>query len=256
MNNKSKTLQSRIKELIQTWARCIVTWKKDVNSIHVLLENLRTQQDTAVAVGRVLNNQLPAPSPLLQHPFLRSKLHSKLMLDMESTANVLKSYQRGIGDVLLAVQFAAADAQKVLMANPVKDVTGIASVLLETVLDVQRLQGLVDHDHHRRLVLLESLQMHMRGASAAVVTSTKLDYGSAAAASNTADNSPVSDSLNSGCFFLQGDVLNHCIKAWEDGDGAAPAVFSVEDALLLEHIVQTNADRSMSAGGGASPDKS
>ena len=243
--NKSKTLQSRLKELVQTWARCIVTWKKDANSVQILLENLRTQQDTAMSVGRVLNPLLPAPSPLLRHPFLKSKLHSKLILDMESTANLLKSYQRGMGDVLLALQFAASDAQKVLMANPVKDVTGIAAVLLETVLDVQRLQGLVNHDHYRRIALLKSLQMH-------VITSVATSTAASATshyAHTAVDSTPASDSLNSDSFFLQGHVLDQCIKSWEDGDVAAPAVFRTEDTLLLEHIVQSNADRSMNAGG-------
>jgi len=244
--NKSKNLQSRVKELVQTWARCVVTWKKDVNSIQTLLENLRRQQDTAMSVGRVLDPLLPAPSPLLQHPFLRSKLHSKLMLDMESTANVLKSYQRGMGDVLLALQFAASDAQKVLLANSVKDVTGIAAVLLETVLDVQRLQVLVDHDHHRRIALLDALQMKSPTVAAA--------SDSGAAAGSTADSSPDSPGSAS-FFFLQSDALDNCIRYWDLGnDTAAPAVFSAEDNLLLEHIVQSNADRSMSAGGGgASP---
>ena len=243
--NKSKNLQSRVKELVQTWARCVVTWKKDVNSIQTLLENLRRQQDTAMSVGRVLDPLLPAPSPLLQHPFLRSKLHSKLMLDMESTANVLKSYQRGMGDVLLALQFAASDAQKVLLANPVKDVTGIAAVLLETVLDVQRLQVLVDHDHHRRIALLDALQMKSHTAAAAS------DGG--ATAGSTADSS--SDSLGSASFFfLRSDALDNCIRCWDLGCSTAPSVFSAEDNLLLEHIVQSNADRSMGAGGGgASP---
>ena len=237
--NKSKSLQSRVKELIQTWARCIVTWKKDITSILTLLENLRRQQDTAISVGRVLDPLLPAPSPLLQHPFLKSKLHSKLVLDMESTSNLLKSIQRGMGDVMLALQFAASDAHKVLVTNPVKDVTGIAAVLLETVLDVQRLQALVNHDFHRRIALLESLQIRSSaGVTAAASTAVTADVtemsDSVLAAGFTADISPDSRTPD---FFLQSDVLNSCIRGWD----AEPAVLTAEDKLLLEHIVQNNA---------------
>jgi hypothetical protein len=223
----TKNVQSKMREIVQTWARCAASFKTDADTILVLLENLKRQQDTLKCVERTLDLHARPHlvSPLLLHGLdLPCKLKSKVLLDMESTANLIKSYQRGMGDVFHALQFAASDAGRLLEQPAVKDVAGVAPVLLETILDIKRLQWLYDHDYHRRRVLLSALHILHSDAGARVGHEQELSEG----------------------WFVPPSALDAAIQQWQPADGS---IFSQEDSLLLNNIIANNFDRSQQGQG-------
>ena len=270
----SKNLQSRIRELIQTWARCALSFKTDADAILVLLENLRRQQDTMKSIDRTLNPTAMPLCPLLRvksdkldsslhsHSDLKTKLRSKLLAEIESTSILIKNYQRGLGDVFLALQFAANDACRLLEQNSIKEVSGIAPVLLETVLDVKRLQWMYDHDYHRRRSLLRSLNL---------LPASIPENGEAQAQGPQGPGhgqwQGQKQERGEGISFVQPLLLERVIRLWvsergegqwdeyskgeeeREGDGGMGVgeengVFSAEDMMLLNNIIASNADRS------------
>ena len=207
------------------------------------LESLQRQHETGISISRSLNPTGSIASTFVEFPFLQSRLQSKLTVEMESTSNVLKSYQRGMSDVHLAMQFAASDLSKALFQSSVQDVADVAAILVETVMDIQRLQWLIDHDHHRRIRLLESVlpksspslsTTHVGAASIAVQPDAQPKFQS------MRSHQEMSDAL-----YIPMEALLICVLEWDVTSSASLATLSATDMLLIEHIVSANADRSV-----------
>jgi len=136
-----KVVQSKLKEVTALFANLFVNWNEDSEALGVLLDNFQRQQQTMTSVLNTLTSyesyeyETPydksssyelkveqtranrrggegegggssssSSSCLLQHDSLKSKLTSKILLDMDSTVNLLNRYRKRIYEVFTAMQ--------------------------------------------------------------------------------------------------------------------------------------------------------
>ena len=225
-SSKTKACQSRLKEHVVSWAKCAVSFHTDSKAISVLLGNLKRQLDIADSVSKTLksngsngknqyNQQMDALS-IMKFPALKSRLLSRITIEIETTLNILKSYQKGLGDVFIALQFAAYDANQILTSNSISDIQGVASILIEMVLDIQQIQWQFEREYQRKKDLLQDLMIE-ENSSTGIGTS----YG------GSGERTGSSRVVNEG-------ALRQCMEQWDS------TVFHTKDTLLLETIVEAN----------------
>ena len=227
--DSAKTCQSRLKEHVQIWAKCAGSWTGDVGAISALLDNLKRQLDVAASISKKMppegllvgmtQPQDKSMQALNGHPSLRTRLLARITIEIETTLNMLKSYYKGLGDVFIAMQFAANDANQVLVQNQIRDVAGIVPILVETVLDIQRLQYQFQREYQRKKYLLTSLMQ---------AEETDGNNNS----SNSSDTT--SRSLSR---VVDESALRACMEQFETPEHV---LFYEGDKLLLESIVEAN----------------
>ena len=153
-----KKKQSSIKHLVQSFAKLVLSWQKDVQLVEVLLnrihEHQRCMESIHKAAGLIGTKRVPA---FEQFPFLEQRLVGRLARDVEGFCNLVNQTMHGLGDVLAAMQMTAHDALQSSLNENVHMFPSDAIFTVDHVLDIQQLQTQFALEYHRKQGLIDKL---------------------------------------------------------------------------------------------------
>ena len=135
----------------------IMSWRHDVGEMRKLLHKLAANLKVKDAVERS-KYHMTANRVFEPFPGARDLITGAIIKESENLISQLRTFMRGIGDVVTAMRFTASGVYNEVVDLPAAALASSASVFTEDhMLDIQQLYGQFENEYTRKTALVEGI---------------------------------------------------------------------------------------------------